>query len=110
MFQDMLQTGGINTNMFKARRREYMDPSIEEVTIAVNDRQTAETVADFFSQHRPLITKISLGSANDKNVVEVIMKEDPKVAQVLDPKKTLGQKRKEKVKSSRQKKGKKNEL
>jgi hypothetical protein len=36
-------------------------------------------VAEFFSQQKPLVTQVSIGAANDKNIVEVTFKDDPKV-------------------------------
>lgn len=56
LYQDMLLTGGINTNMFKERRRKR-DASLkaEEMTFAVNDKITAELVAEFFQKERPLV-------------------------------------------------------
>ena len=81
IYQDMLQTGGINTNMFKVRRRKRdIDKKVELVTLAVNDKQTAQRVAEFFQNERPMVQKISLGSANSNDVIEVTFPmEDPTI-------------------------------
>ena len=79
-FQDMLQTGGINTNVFrngnnmKKHENSRLPPGrqqmpTEDITFVVNDQDTASKVVQFFRGQRPYVIDVKETTSQGESIV-----------------------------------------
>lgn len=75
-FQDLLVTGGINTNIFLNKKRDYRidtlaEHQIEQVTFVVNTRDQALRVSQFFREYEaPQVKSVKVTAGKEQIVIE----------------------------------------
>ena len=66
--QDLLVTGGINTNMFKSRSKKVKDE--EEITWVVNNKEQARALVSFMKDQR-MVKGIKVGQGSEQVQVNI---------------------------------------